>query len=85
MLGVGVLLVAGLVLLGPTGTAQVPIRLYVFDGGVLQSDPARYQLTKEDVGTTELAVAAYLIVHPRGVLMWDAGAVSDSEWTPTGQ
>ena len=30
--------------------SPVPIRLYVFDGGTLESDPARYQLTKEDVG-----------------------------------
>lgn len=67
------------------GGAQAPLRLYVLDGGVLQSDPGRYQLTKEDVGITELSVAAYLIVHPRGVLMWDTGAVPDAEWTPSGQ
>jgi N-acyl homoserine lactone hydrolase len=59
-------------------------RLYVFDGGVLESDPARYQMTKADVTTTELSVAAYLIVHPRGILMWDTGAITDSDWTPTG-
>ena len=63
---------------------SVPIRLYVFDGGTLESDPARYQLTKEDVGVTQLSVAAYLIVHPKGLLMWDTEAVPDSEWTPTG-
>jgi len=62
-----------------------PIRLYVLDGGILESDPARYRLTKEDVGETRLSVAAFLIVHPRGVLMWDTGAVPDVEWTPTGQ
>ncbi|MBM3771005.1 MAG: N-acyl homoserine lactonase family protein [Acidimicrobiia bacterium] len=67
------------------GGAQAPLRLYVLDGGVLQSDPGRYQLTKEDVGITDLSVAAYLIVHPRGVLMWDTGAVPDAEWTPSGQ
>jgi len=61
------------------------VRLYVFDGGILESDPGRYRLTKEDVGETRLSVAAYLITHPRGVLMWDTGAVPDSEWTPTGQ
>ena len=64
--------------------SPTPIRLYVFDGGTLESDPARYQLTKEDVGVTQLSIAAYLIVHPKGILMWDAGAVPDSEWTPTG-
>jgi glyoxylase-like metal-dependent hydrolase (beta-lactamase superfamily II) len=37
------------------------------------------------VGETRLSVAAYLVVHPRGVLLWDTGAVPDGEWTPTGQ
>ena len=61
------------------------VRLYVFDGGVLESDPARYKMTKEDVGTTQLSVAAYLIAHPKGVLMWDTGAITDADWTPTGK
>ena len=72
---------------GPSGAAvgAVGVRLYVLDGGILESDPGRYRLTKEDVGEPRLSVAAYLITHPRGVLMWDTGAVPDSEWTPTGQ
>jgi glyoxylase-like metal-dependent hydrolase (beta-lactamase superfamily II) len=57
----------------------------VFDGGILESDPGRYRLTKEDVGETRLSVACYLIAHPRGLLMWDTCAVPDAEWTPTGQ
>ncbi len=63
----------------PSGT-----RLYVLDGGVLESDPARYRLTAREVEMTELSVAAYLVVHPRGILMWDAGAVPDGDWKPTG-
>jgi len=66
------------------GAAATRIRLYVLDGGTLESDPARYQMTKEDVGVTQLSVAAYLIVHPKGLLMWDTGAVPDDEWAPTG-
>lgn len=62
-----------------------PLRLYVLDGGVLESDPARYQLTAQDVGTTQLSIAAYLVVHPKGVLLWDTGAVADGDWTPTGR
>ena len=53
-------------------------RLYVFDGGVLASETARYRLTDADVEEVELSVASFLIVHPRGVLMWDAGAVADA-------
>ena len=59
------------------GSGVSSLRLYVFDGGILESDPGRYRLTKEDVGETRLSVAAYLIAHPRGVLMWDTGAVPD--------
>ncbi|HLG55288.1 MAG TPA: N-acyl homoserine lactonase family protein [Vicinamibacterales bacterium] len=69
---------------GRRPAAPASVRLYVFDGGTLESDPARYRLTKEDVGTTQLSVAAYLIVHPKGVLLWDTGAVPDDAWSPTG-
>jgi N-acyl homoserine lactone hydrolase len=54
-------------------------RLYVFDGGVLASETARYRLTDADVEEVPLSVASFLVVHPRGVLMWDAGAVADRE------
>lgn len=54
-------------------------RLYAFDGGVLASETARYRLTDADVEEVPLSVASFLIVHPRGVLMWDAGAVADHE------
>ncbi|HEY7673047.1 MAG TPA: N-acyl homoserine lactonase family protein [Gammaproteobacteria bacterium] len=57
---------------------QTP-RLYVFDGGVLASDPTRYRLTVEEVDEVPLSIAAFLIVHPRGILLWDAGAVPDAE------
>src|SRR4030095_8023065 len=60
------------------------IRLYVFDGGVLESDPTRYRLTKEEVGTTQLSVAAYLIVHPKGVPLLDHGAGPGERLQPTG-
>lgn len=68
---------------GGSATVESP-RLYVLDGGVLASDPARYRLTEEDVGETRLSVAAYLVVHPRGVLLWEAGAISDAERIPDG-
>jgi glyoxylase-like metal-dependent hydrolase (beta-lactamase superfamily II) len=54
-------------------------RLYVLDGGVLASETARYRLTDADVEEVPLSVASFLIVHPRGVLLWDAGAVADRE------
>jgi len=61
------------------------VKLFVLDGGTLHvSDPSRFQLKREDVAELDLAVACYLVVHTKGVLLWDACAVPDSEWTPTG-
>jgi glyoxylase-like metal-dependent hydrolase (beta-lactamase superfamily II) len=56
------------------------VRLYVFDCGVLKiADPMPlFGLKKEEVGATDLSDAAYLIVHPRGTLMWEAGLVPDA-------
>lgn len=64
--------------------ADRPIRLYVVDGGELVSNPASYDLTEDDVQTSLLSIAAYLIVHPRGVLLWDTLGVADTERQPEG-
>jgi N-acyl homoserine lactone hydrolase len=64
---------------GAQSRAVTTPRLYVFDGGVLASETARYRLTDADVEEVSLSVASFLVVHPRGVLMWDAGAVADHE------
>jgi N-acyl homoserine lactone hydrolase len=75
--------IAALAGFGPVTVAAVPgLRLYVFDGGVLESDPARYRLKPEEVATTQLSVASFLVVHPKGTLVWDTGAVSDETWNP---
>lgn len=61
-----------------TPSADGP-RLYVLDGGILASDPGRYDLRVEDVEVTELSIASFLIAHPDGILLWDAGAVAEAE------
>jgi len=56
------------------------LRLYVFDLGKLNiPNPSNFGFTKEELATTDLAVAGYLIVHPRGTLIWDTGVVPDAE------
>lgn len=60
------------------------LRLYVIDGGVLESSPASYQLTDADVETSQLSIAAFLIVHPDGVLLFDALGIADEERIPDG-
>src|ERR1700726_1186760 len=68
--------------------AQEPrtVRLYVFDCGVLHNaDMGRFNLKKEDVTTTDMSIACFLIAHPKGNLIWDAGAIPDDSWKPPGQ
>jgi N-acyl homoserine lactone hydrolase len=56
------------------------VRLYVFDLGTLKvADPANFGFKKEQLANTDLSVIGYLIVHPRGTLMWDTGVVLDSD------
>jgi N-acyl homoserine lactone hydrolase len=62
------------------------LKLYVFDCGILEgADVSRFGLKVEEVATIRMSVACYLVVHPKGTLMWDVGAVSDMAWTPTGK
>jgi N-acyl homoserine lactone hydrolase len=78
--------VLGSGLVAGQGRPLPPLRLYVFDGGSLESaDMSRYRLREDEVATTKMSVACYAVVHPRGVLMWDACAVPDSSWRPTGK
>ncbi len=65
-------------------TSDSEIRLYVLDGGILQSDPSRYELSDEEVASRELSISAYLIVHPQGVLLFDSLGIADSERIPNG-
>ena len=66
---------------GPAGPASVEaqtrapqvksVRLYVFDCGVLKrGEPTAYNLTREQVGVTDFSDACFLVVHPRGTLLW---------------
>ena len=80
-----VVLIAVVFLIQGRAQGTPGVRLYVLDGGVLESDPARYRLTPQEVKATQLSVTAFLVVHPRGTLLWDTGAVPDDSWTPTGQ
>src|SRR5712671_1243231 len=58
-------------------------KLYVFDVGSLKSrDPK--PLLDRGVTVTDMSVAAYLIVHPRGTLLWDSGTIPDELVKPEG-
>lgn len=62
----------------PSEETSALLRLYIFDCGHLRiADPGRFSLTMDEVSTLELSVPCYLIEHPDGTLLWDAG-LSDS-------
>src|SRR5262245_31183504 len=60
-------------------------RVYVFDCGVLvRGEPTAYNLTKEQVGDTNFSDACFLVVHPKGTLLWDVGIIPDAQIKPGG-
>jgi len=59
------------------------IKLYVFDlGRLLSANPK--PLLDRGVTVTDMSVVAYLIVHPRGTLLWDSGTIPDELIKPEG-
>jgi glyoxylase-like metal-dependent hydrolase (beta-lactamase superfamily II) len=80
------MLKTGLLLVLLAGAVQVPappVRLYVFDCGRLKSGNPQ-PLLERGVTTTDMSVAAYLVVHPRGTLLWDTGVIPDAMIQPGG-
>jgi hypothetical protein len=69
------------VLLGPAParaeTSAPDVKLYVFDLGWLKARDPKV-LTNRGVSVTGMSVVAYLIVHPRGTLLWDSGTMNKS-------
>ena len=62
----------------PPGIAPLPKvtspRLYVIDCGTLTYNrPEDYQLTREEVADTNMSVPCFLVIHPRGILLFDTG------------
>jgi glyoxylase-like metal-dependent hydrolase (beta-lactamase superfamily II) len=76
---------------GPSVTAQqkpappATPRIYIFDnGGIAGIDPQLFGFKREEVKEPNFVDVSYLIVHPRGTLMFDSGGISDSEFKADG-
>jgi N-acyl homoserine lactone hydrolase len=55
------------------------LRLYVLDCGIITPPNVdNYGLKPNEVADTRMVTPCFLIVHPRGTLMWDTGEISDS-------
>ena len=60
-------------------------RIYVLENGSINGlDPALFNFRREELKQVDFVNIAYLIVHPRGTLMFDAGAVPDSHFKGDG-
>jgi glyoxylase-like metal-dependent hydrolase (beta-lactamase superfamily II) len=60
-------------------------RIYAFDNGAIRGlDPALFNFKREELKEVDFVNASYLIVHPRGTLMFDAGAVADGHFKGDG-
>jgi len=60
-------------------------RIYIFDNGSIKGlDPALFNFKKDEVKEPDFVVVSYLIVHPRGTLMFDSGTVPDADFKADG-
>jgi len=59
------------------------LRLFVFDCGTLHFMNAdAYSLKKEEVAQFDMSVPCFLVAHPRGTMIWDAGIIPDTDFKP---
>jgi len=87
-----VLLIAA-VLTAVSGTAQQKgrpeppksVRLYILDCGKITGvGETQFGFKPGQLANTEMFTPCYLIVHPRGTLMWDTGEISDKDFKAPG-
>jgi N-acyl homoserine lactone hydrolase len=61
------------------------LRLYVLDCGIITPPNLdNYGLKANEVADTRMVTPCFLIVHPRGSLMWDTGEIPDSAFKEGG-
>ena len=61
------------------------VRLYVFEAGAIRGlDPKLFNFTREELKEVDFTNISYLVVHPKGTLMFDAGAIEDSHFKGDG-
>lgn len=66
-------------------SAPASPRIYVFENGSINGlDPGLFNFRHEELAEVDFVNIAYLIVHPRGTLMFDSGAVPDSHFPGDG-
>jgi N-acyl homoserine lactone hydrolase len=69
----------------PAAQSRKPVvttpRIYVFDTGTIKGlDPKLFNFTRDELKEVDFVDTAYLIVHPRGTLLFDTGAIPDADF-----
>jgi N-acyl homoserine lactone hydrolase len=61
-------------------------RIYIFDGGRIEGlDPKQYfGFEPSELKEVNFRLTSYLVVHPRGTLMFDSGGIPDASFTKDG-
>jgi N-acyl homoserine lactone hydrolase len=59
------------------------LRLYIFDCGVLKPADAK-AFGFDHVAELKMSVPCFLVAHPKGTMMWDAGVAPDSDFKGDG-
>ena len=60
-------------------------RIYVFEAGSIKGlDPQLFNFKREELKEVDFVNIAYLVVHPKGTLMFDTGGIPDSAFKPGG-
>jgi glyoxylase-like metal-dependent hydrolase (beta-lactamase superfamily II) len=81
------LLTLAFVLAAPAQTPKAPssLRLYIFDCGLIKGLPASsFGFKETEAPARDFVVPCYLVVHPKGTLMWDVGVIPDSDFPARG-
>lgn len=79
-----VLVPISLALSAQSSPPQSP-RIYVFENGHIRGlDPKLFNFTREEIKEVDFVNVSYLIVHPKGTLMFDAGGIPDADFKADG-
>jgi N-acyl homoserine lactone hydrolase len=87
MLACAVVAVLGSSMAGTENRPAPPAtpRIYIFDNGTIRGlDPKLFNFAREELEEVDFVNVSYLIVHPRGALMFDSGAIPDSHFKNDG-
>jgi N-acyl homoserine lactone hydrolase len=81
-----IIALAGTLLAQQRPAAPPSVRLYILDCGIIVAmNPASYDLKPEEIkGSLDFITPCYLVVHPKGTLVWDVGQIADANMPATG-